>query len=72
LDAPIGKYGPIFADKATTILTAPTETDGTLHIPFHGEKDVLGSNIPLLKLKGGKTHHDLWSTDQSHGIERIK
>src|SRR6266542_6076638 len=72
LDAVIAHHWAIFAEEGGAELTVPTQANGTLHVPFHGDKDVVFGHATLPQGHHSKTHHDLRATEHGHGLRRIE
>src|SRR5215475_8950044 len=71
LDTVIAQHWTIFAQEGRTELAVSTQANGTLHVPFHGDKDVVVCYASLLQGHNGETHHDLRPTEHGHGLRRI-
>src|SRR6185437_5414689 len=72
LDSAPAEHRTILAYKSRPELAMPAETDGTFHIPFHGDVDIFRFDASLFEFTRGKAHHYFRATDHSHCVTWIE
>src|ERR1035437_4147879 len=68
----VGENRPILTNEVGPVLAVPAESDATLHVSFHGEKDVRAGEAMGFEFAGDKTHHDLRPADHGRGTRWLE